>query len=111
MLGWVLGKRRRKKRKKKPKGKRPSYDQAKIILENGGVADRLDLAMHEDIEPEILYFLANDKDPLVRREIADNDGTPLQADIILAKDPDEEVRKEVAHKLGRLLPDISADQQ
>ena len=111
MLGWVLGKRRRKKRKKKPKGKRPSYDQAKIILENGDVADRRDLAMHEDIEPEILYFLANDKDPLVRREIADNDGTPLQADMILAKDPDEEVRKEVAHKLGRLLPDISADQQ
>ena len=111
MLGWVLGKRRRKKRKKKPKGKRPNYDQAKIILENGDVADRRDLAMHEDIEPEILYFLANDKDPLVRREIADNDGTPLQADIILAKDLDEEVRKEVAHKLGRLLPDISADQQ
>jgi len=111
MLGWVLGKRRRKKRKKKPKGKRPSYNQAKVILENGDVAERRDLAMHEDIEPEILYYLANDKDPLVRREIADNDGTPLQADMILAKDPDEEVRKEVAHKLGRLLPDISVDQQ
>lgn len=111
MLGWVLGKRRRKKRKKKPKGKRPSYDQAKVILENGDVSDRRDLAMHEDMEPEILYYLANDKDPLVRREIADNDGTPLQADMILAKDPDEEVRKEVAHKLGRLLPDISLDQQ
>ena len=48
---------------------------------------------------------------MVRREIADNDGTPLQADIIWQKDPDEEVRKELAHKLGRLLPDISTDQQ
>ena len=111
MLGWVLGKQRRKKLKKKPKGKRPNYDQAKVLLENGDVAERRNLAMHEDIEPEILYFLGNDKDPLVRREIADNDGTPLQADVILAKDPDEEVRKEVAHKLGRLLPDISVDQQ
>jgi len=111
VLDWVLGKQRRKKLKKKPKGKRPNYDQAKVILENGDVAERQNLAMHEDIEPEILYFLANDKDPLVRREIADNDGTPLQADMILAKDPDEEVRKEVAHKLGRLLPDISVDQQ
>ncbi len=111
MLGWVLGKQRRKKRKKKPKGKRPNYDQAKVIVENGDVAERRNLAMQEDIEPEILYFLTNDKDPLVRREIADNDGTPLQADMILAKDPDEEVRKEVAHKLGRLLPDISVDQQ
>ena len=111
MLGWVLGKQRRKKLKKKPKGKRPNYDQAKVLLENGDVAERRNLAMHENIEPEILYFLGNDKDPLVRREIADNDGTPLQADVILAKDPDEEVRKEVAHKLGRLLPDISVDQQ
>ncbi len=111
MLGWVLGKRRRKQRKKKPKGKRPSYNQAKAILEKGGAAERRDLAMHEDMEPEILYYLANDKDPLVRREIADNDGTPLQADIILATDPDEEVRKELAHKLGRLLPDISVNQQ
>ena len=111
MLGWVLGKQRRKKRKKKPKGKRPDYDQAKVIVENGDGAERRNLAMQEDIEPEILYFLTNDKDPLVRREIADNDGTPLQADMILAKDPDEEVRKEVAHKLGRLLPDISFDQQ
>ena len=111
MLGWVLGKRRRKKRKKKPKGKRPSYEQAKVILENGDVAARQDLAMHEDMEPEILYYLANDKDARVRREIADNDGTPLQADMILAKDPDEEVRKELAHKLGRLLPDISVEQQ
>ena len=111
MLGWVLGKQRRKKRKKKPKGKRPDYDQAKVIVENGDGAERRNLAMQEDIEPEILYFLANDKDPLVRREIADNDSTPLQADMILSKDPDEEVRKEVAHKLGRLLPDISFDQQ
>ena len=111
MLGWVLGKRRRRKRKKKPKGKRPSYDQAKVILENGNVDQRRDLAMHEDIRPEILYYLANDKDPMVRREISDNDGTPLQADMILAEDPDVEVRKELAHKLGRLLPDISSDQQ
>jgi len=66
--------------------------------------------MHENIEPEILYFLACDKDPLVRLKIAYTDGTPLQANMILAKDSDEVVRKKVAHKLGRLLPDISIDQ-
>ncbi len=111
MLGWVLGKRRRKKQQNKPKGERPSYDQAKVILQNGSVEERRVLAMHEDFEPEILYYLANDENPIVRREIADNDGTPLQADMILAKDPDLEVRKELAHKLGRLLPDISTNQQ
>ena len=111
MLSWVLGKTRRRNRKKKPKGKRPSYEEAKVILENGDVEARSDLAMHEDMEPEILYYLANDKSPMVRREIADNDGTPLQADLLLAEDPDVEVRKELAHKLGRLLPDISVAQQ
>ena len=111
MLGWVLGKRRRKKQQNKPKGERPSYDQTKVILQNGSVEERRVLAMHEDFEPEILYYLANDENPIVRREIADNDGTPLQADMILAKDPDLEVRKELAHKLGRLLPDISTNQQ
>ena len=111
MLDWVLGKRRREKRKKQPKGKRPTYDQAKVILESGGTSERRDLAMHENMEPEILYYLANDKDPMVRREVADNDGTPLQADLILANDPNDEVRKELAHKLGRLLPDISTGQQ
>ena len=111
MLGWVLGKRRRKKQQKKPKGERPNYDQTKVILQNGSVEERRVLAMHEDFEPEILYYLANDENPIVRREIADNDGTPLQADMILAKDPDLEVRKELAHKLGRLLPDISTNQQ
>ena len=111
MLGWVLGKRRRKKQQNNPKGERPSYDQTKVILQNGSVEERRVLAMHEDFEPEILYYLANDENPIVRREIADNDGTPLQADMILAKDPDLEVRKELAHKLGRLLPDISTNQQ
>ncbi|PPR62645.1 MAG: hypothetical protein CFH10_00761 [Alphaproteobacteria bacterium MarineAlpha4_Bin2] len=111
MLSWVLGKRRRKERRKKPKDKRPPYDKAKVILENGNTTERRNLALHEDMEPEILYYLANDTDPIVRREIADNDGTPLQADIILASDPDDGVRKELAHKLGRLLPDISSNQQ
>jgi uncharacterized protein (DUF2336 family) len=111
MLAWVLGKRRRKIRKEKPKGRRPSYNQTKVILENGSVEEKRELAAFEDIEPEILYYLANDENPIVRRKIADNDGTPLQADILLAKDPDLEVRKELAHKLGRLLPDISTNQQ
>jgi uncharacterized protein (DUF2336 family) len=111
MISWVLGKRRRKNREKKLNGTRPNYDQAKLVLANSDVVERRHLAKHEDIEPEILYFLANDKDPLVRLEIADNDGTPLQADMILARDSNEEVRKEVARKLGRLLPDISIDQQ
>ena len=105
MLRWVLGRKRSRKREKL-KGKRPTYDEAKVIMAKGNVAARRDLAMHEDMEPEILYYLATDDSATVRREIADNDGTPLQADLILAEDPDEEVRIELAQKIGRLIPDI-----
>ncbi|MDP6390029.1 MAG: DUF2336 domain-containing protein [Alphaproteobacteria bacterium] len=110
MLRWVLGRKRSRKRKK-VRGQRPTYEEAKVIMAKGNVAARRDLAMHEDMEPEILYYLATDDSATVRREIADNDGTPLQADLILAEDPDEEVRIELAQKIGRLIPDISENQK
>ncbi len=111
MIGWVLGRRKRRKGRPKRQRKRPSYEAAKAILTEGDVAARRELASHEDIEPEILYYLASDEAPEVRRAVAENEGTPLQADVILAEDPDDRVRIELAHKIGRLVPDISADER
>ena len=112
MLSWVLGKKSKRKTKKRTKddGSRPSYEEAKVIAQKGSLDERRQLASHEDLEPELLYYFANDKAPEVRREVADNDGTPLQADIILAKDEDEDVRCELARKIGRLIPNLSDDQ-
>ena len=112
MLSWVLGKKNKRKTKKRTKddGSRPSYEEAKVIAQKGSLDERRQLASHEDLEPELLYYFANDKAPEVRREVADNDGTPLQADIILAKDEDEDVRCELARKIGRLIPNLSDDQ-
>ncbi len=39
--------------------------------------------------------------------IANNDGTPLQADLILAKDADDDVRSELARKVSRLVPSFT----
>lgn len=101
MLSWVLGKR------KKSNKKRPSYEDAKKIAASGSVAERQELATHNTLEPELLYFLAEDKAPEVRKEIAKNDGAPLQADEILAHDPIAEVREELAYKIGRLIPTLT----
>ena len=62
------------------------------------------------MEPEILYYLASDKAPEVRREIVENAGTPLQADAILARDPNEDVRCELARKISRPIPDLKPGQ-
>ena len=61
--------------------------------------------------PEILYYLADDDMPEVRRAIASNRSTPLQADAKLAQDGDDEVRYQMAGKIGRLVPGMPADQR
>ena len=40
------------------------------------------------ISPEILYFLASDEDPVVRKAVATNLATPAQADFILSNGQD-----------------------
>lgn len=115
MLNWVFGNKRKGKgkspaRRKKAKGVKPAYEKAREIAATGSVEERAGLAQHEDLEPEILYYFASDKAPEVRREVAENPGTPLQADLILAEDTDEEVRCELAGKIGRLIPDLAADE-
>ncbi|MBL6931475.1 MAG: DUF2336 domain-containing protein [Rhodospirillales bacterium] len=110
MLKWIFGKRKGKRKAKPGIGKKPPYEKARDIAGEGNLEERRKLAAHEDMEPEILYFLASDKAPEVRREIAENAGTPLQADALLAKDPNEEVRCELARKISRLIPELKPEQ-
>ena len=110
MLNWVFGKHANKKRKIPGIGKKPPYEKAREIAGKGSAGARLKLAAHEEMEPEILYFLAVDDDESVRVEVAENAGTPLQADIILAGDDAEEVRCELARKIGRMVPGLGPDE-
>ena len=106
MFAWVRTAARRK-RKDRPK---PDYQEAKRIAAEGDEADRVDLASFEDLEPELLYYFANDEAPTVRREVAKNDGAPIQADLILARDTNDEVRAELARKVGRLVPSLTEEE-
>ncbi len=85
-----------------------SYGDAKKILEHHDPKGRLQLAKKEKAHPEVLYYLATDKEPEVRRRVAANPNTPYQADTLLVEDEDDEVRTEIAKKITRLLPDIGA---
>lgn len=105
MLSWVLG-------GKRSPGKRtaPDYEKAKRTAESGSVRERAKLASYNDLDPEFLYFFASDKSVEVRRAVAKNDGTPLQADVILAEDADIQVRMELAHKIGGIIPTLTEEE-
>lgn len=82
---------------------RMSYEDARAALESHAHNARRYLAGRPDVEPEILYYLANDESVAVRRLVASNPSTPQQANKVLAGDADVEVRSELAQKVGRQL--------
>ncbi len=99
MFGWLKGKR----------DKRPAYEEAIAIARSDDVEARRDLAALTDLEPELLYFFATDKDKEVREAVAENKKAPLQAKVILTKDNDREVRKKLASRIGELTPALDED--
>ena len=86
------------------------YEQAKRRA-RGDLKERCRLAADPWTRPEILYFLAEDENVAVRREIAKNDNTPWQAARMLDADSDQDVRLALADKLARLMPTLSAEQR
>ncbi|WP_085900932.1 DUF2336 domain-containing protein [Kiloniella majae] len=88
-----------------------AYEDAKEMAESKDNEVRLSLASRKDIQPEILYYLADDDDANVRQAIASNELTPKQADLLLAKDNDSKVRMELAEKIGKLAPDLDQKTQ
>ncbi|MBL8710379.1 MAG: DUF2336 domain-containing protein [Rhodospirillaceae bacterium] len=85
------------------------YEEAKRLAAAGNESERSSLARRQDLRPEILYFLAEDKSAVVRRAIAGNEATPRQADLLLARDRDDGVRELLAQKIARLAPDLSQE--
>lgn len=78
------------------------------ILEGSDARARAWLGMRSDVAPEVLYFLASEGESEARRAVAANPATPAHANRRLADDADEEVRAELARKVGRLLPSLPA---
>lgn len=81
------------------------------ILKSGSDDQRQELAARTDARPEVLYYLAEDSSPQIRRAIAQNPATPIQAAEKLTSDEDEGVRAELARKIGRLVPGLEPGEQ
>lgn len=102
MIGRLLG--------RSGVSRRPSYEEARDVLERHDLAMRRELAGKTSLEPEILYYLAEDADAEVRQRVARNPATPAQADRLLSFDTNDEVRAALARKIGRLMPSLSGEQ-
>jgi uncharacterized protein (DUF2336 family) len=87
------------------------YEESKHLSQSGSVRDRRRVAAHTGLRPELLYFLAQDADPTVRAAVAANAATPVQADVLLARDGDDEVRQDLARKIALLAPGLTAQEQ
>ncbi|HLZ66144.1 MAG TPA: DUF2336 domain-containing protein [Aliidongia sp.] len=86
------------------------YEESKRLIQSRNPADRRRVAGNLQVQPEVLYFLATDPDHTVRTAVAANEATPVQADLILAKDQNEAVRGDLARKISRLAPSLSQRQ-
>ena len=95
----------------KSKSQEPiAYEAARDLAQSPSVSARTELATRNDTQPEVLYFLAADQNISVRQAIAANPATPGQANVLLASDVSDEVRAELARKIGRLLPHLGPRQ-
>ena len=84
-----------------------SYRESRDMAASRNARERCTLAKRTDVKPEILYYLAGDTDPAVRRTIAENQAAPVQADVLLTKDQDDDVRGGLAAKLAALAPGLT----
>ncbi|HEV2678361.1 MAG TPA: DUF2336 domain-containing protein [Aliidongia sp.] len=86
------------------------YEESKRLIQSRNPADRRLVAGNLQVQPEVLYFLATDPDHTVRTAVASNEATPVQADLILARDRHEAVRADLARKIARLAPTLTQRQ-
>lgn len=84
------------------------YETTKRLARAPDPGTRRDIASRPGARPEILYYLAVDEAVEVRRAVAANPAAPVQASAVLARDGDESVRRLLADKLARLLPELDA---
>ena len=85
-------------------GQAMEYGDAKNAAGSEEASVRLDLAKRDDLQPEVLYFLAEDNEADVRRAVAENAATLRQADALLVNDVDGDMRISLA-------PDLNTEAQ
>jgi uncharacterized protein (DUF2336 family) len=96
---------------KKLFGIRGGYKAQKEKLARGAVDDLRQMAADVGTHPEILFYLAKNDHNDIRKSVAENKATPVQASALLVRDNDVDVRLALAQRLMGLLPGLENDRQ
>jgi uncharacterized protein (DUF2336 family) len=84
------------------------FARAQATLKSQALAARLTLAAETGVDADVLDFLSRDEEPDVRQLVAANIDAPPSANANLAQDDVEAVRAELARKIARLAPQLTA---
>jgi uncharacterized protein (DUF2336 family) len=91
-----------------PGAEPPAYERAQASLRAHALTARLTLAAETGVDAEVLEFLSGDDDDDVRLLVAANPSAPAAANARLARDHVETVRSELARKIARFVPQLTA---
>ncbi len=86
-----------------------SYEDSKAIANSDDPNARMALAERPDVEPELLYYLAQDDSVDVRHAVAINVSAPRQTFDLLVKDDSNEVREGLVTKIADITPQMGDD--
>ncbi|MBV9992112.1 MAG: DUF2336 domain-containing protein [Alphaproteobacteria bacterium] len=86
----------------------PRPEEALRLLEERTRAAQDELAGRTDAGDDVLDYLARQGQPATRRAVAANLAAPAHTNRHLAEDGDDDVRAELARKIARLMPGLSA---
>ncbi len=97
--------------RKSPTGPAGTLDRgaALAILESRTREAQEVLASRGDAGPDVLHYLAAHGAVATRKAVAANPGAAATTNRLLADDSDAEVRAELAVKIARLMPGLSAE--
>ncbi|MDE2466103.1 MAG: DUF2336 domain-containing protein [Alphaproteobacteria bacterium] len=84
-------------------------DEVLRLIARRGEELRQALAHNPDADPRVLAFLAEEGSLAAQRAVAANPGATAATNARLARSRDEEVRAELARKIGRLLPGLTQE--
>ncbi|HEY1706829.1 MAG TPA: DUF2336 domain-containing protein [Rhizomicrobium sp.] len=87
-----------------------SRDNVLRALEDRARAAQAELAGRTDAGADVLHYIAQKGATASRRAVAANPGAAARTNRLLADDEDGDVRAELARKIGRLLPDLGAEE-
>ncbi len=80
------------------------------LLEERARAAQHELAARTDAGEDVLHYLAINGQSATRRAVAANPAAAPRTNRVLADDVEDEVRMELAQKIGRLLPGLLAEE-